>query len=494
MILSCSYVTLIFTTSTLAFVSVKSKDLTILGSKLRTAFENNEYVAFYDIPYARPAVNERRFKPPGEYKPISNYGIHDYRKAHRETKRNIEDCLYLSIFRPISNNKTENFPVLVWTNELANEHGPDFFIDEKVLVVTVSFRSSIFGFLNTEDDFAEGNMGAKDMLTALKWLRDNISLFNGDPNRVTIIGSGIAATVVASMLLSVSADDLFRRAVIIDGSALSPADYRPYNFEVSNKLYWKLKGRYNKFNRTQLYDLLLSSSTETLLGCTNLYDSTEIRDTQRLINTFSCGIEKSSKKAFMNKSPLTVYDRKFANNNVEVIFGYSTLYSLYKLKGLAKNRKLLIYLNYNFQYLLPFEGRPDKYNSKRFSYKGSLNIGWQSSVPNLEWSGATLGDEICYLFKCKSGADSYKSLKASDERLFIRKIVRLFGNFAKYGNPTPNRSDNDNILGTLVWTPVRGNEKLQAMNLGRHFKMIDVPEYERKFFWDQLKNEYFQDY
>lgn len=354
----------------------------------------------------------------------------------------------------------------------------------------MSFRSSIFGFLNTEDEFAEGNMGAKDIVTALKWLRDNISLFNGDPNRVTIIASGFAATVVASMLLSVSADGLFRRAVIIDGSALSPADYRPYNFEVSNKLYWKLKGRYGKFNRTQLYDLLLSSSTESLIGCTTLYDSTEVRDTQRLINTFSCGIEKSSKKAFMNKSPLKIYDRKFANNNVEVIFGYSTLHYLYKLKGLAENRKLLKYLNYNFQYLLPFEGRPDEYNSKRykeirqkilnfyflngtigerslrryakyvsdqmiypilrqvelhskfsrsnvylyrFSYKGSLNIGWQSSVPNLEWSGATLGDEICYLFKCKSEADSYKSHKSSDERLFIRKIVRLFANFAKYG-------------------------------------------------------------
>nr|XP_034835549.1 carboxylesterase 1E-like [Maniola hyperantus] len=225
---------LILTSST---VSLQSNEEKILGRKLKTIFENKPYVAFYKIPYAEPPINALRFKPPKDIfqlrKPINEFN----------STLNNEDCLYLSIYTPLTKNKTEKFPVLVWTHEYSNCHGPDFFIEEEVIVVTVSFRSAIFGFLNTEDDYAKGNMGAKDILMAVKWVRDNISLFNGDSNRVTIVSSGIASTVVASMLLSPNAEDLFTRAIILDGSALSPADYRPnHNNEVVKKIYWKLKG------------------------------------------------------------------------------------------------------------------------------------------------------------------------------------------------------------------------------------------------------------
>lgn len=379
----------------------------------------------------------------------------------------------------------------MWTHEYLNWHGPDFFIDEEVVVVTVSFRSGVFGFLNTEDDYAKGNMGAKDVLMALKWVRGHIDLFNGDPNRVTVLGSGISSTVVASMLLSPAAEDLFTRVVIIDGSALSPADYRPSNVAVK-KLYRKLKGNVGNFpHKEHVYEVLSNASYNELITVSrNLYDSTEVRDHQRLINSFSCSVENVTKGAFMSKHPIVLYENQLINSNVDVMFGYTTLPNLYKLQGLEKNRAPLKYLNYNFQYLLPFEGRSDEYGSERyniirrrimdfyfingtitekslrrytkylsdqviypllrqvvkhskvshgrvylyrFAYHGSLNLGWKSSVPNLKWAGSTLGDEICYLFKCKSRTSEYKGLEASDERHFIEKIVRLLANFAKYG-------------------------------------------------------------
>ncbi|XP_034835433.2 juvenile hormone esterase-like [Maniola hyperantus] len=530
---------LILTSST---VSLQSNEEKILGRKLKTIFENKPYVAFYKIPYAEPPINALRFKPPKDIfqlrKPINEFN----------STLNNEDCLYLSIYTPLTKNKTEKFPVLVWTHEYSNCHGPDFFIEEEVIVVTVSFRSAIFGFLNTEDDYAKGNMGAKDILMAVKWVRDNISLFNGDSNRVTIVSSGIASTVVASMLLSPNAEDLFTRAIILDGSALSPADYRPnHNNEVVKKIYWKLKGRINKFDKKELYEILGSASfNELLLASRNLYDSSEVRDNQRIINSFSCSVETTMKGAFMNQHPLDAYESKLVNTNIDVIFGYTTLPNLYRLQGISRNRILMKYLNYNFQYLLPFEGICDEYGSKRykrirkqimdfyfvngtitkrslrryakylsdqviypllrqallhvktrsnvylsrFAYQGSLNIGWKSSVPNLKWAGATLGDEICYLFKCKSKTEDYKRHEASNERQFIKKIVRLFANFAKYGNPTPCPSDN--ILGNLQWNPLKRDKKLQAMNLGRSLRMIEVPEVERMNFWDQLREELFQ--
>lgn len=370
-------------------------------------------------------------------------------------------------------------------------HGPDFLIDEDIIIVTVSFRTSIFGFLNTGDDFAEGNMGAKDIITALRWIRDNISYFNGDLNKVTLFGSGSTAPIVASFLLSSAGEDLFKRVIIQDGSALSPADYRSYNFEIANKLYWNLNGPFEKFNRTRLYELLSKSTVRKLLVASHdLYDSTEVRDNQRLINSFSPTVEVSGKSGFINKLPFEVYKRKITNNAVELMMGFSNLNSFHKLGGFVKNRKLLKYLNYNFQYLLPFEGRRDEYGSKlyrkirrkimdfyfvngtagerslrryakyvsdqviypilrqaslhsqvscnnvylyRFTFRGSFNIMWNTFLRNLNLRGATSGDEICYQFKCKSLSTSYDTTASTDERIFIKKIARLLANFAKYG-------------------------------------------------------------
>lgn len=389
------------------------------------------------------------------------------------------------------NYQDTSFPVIVWLHEFAIDHGPDFLIDENIIVVTVIYRTKILGFLNTEDKFARGNMGAKDILLALKWVRENIVHFNGDPNRVTVIGSGIAANLVASFLISPLAEDLFARAVVQSGSALSPADYRSCNFEIINKLFFKFCGVFAKFNRTSLYERLLNVTSRELASVSrNLFDSTEIRDDQRLINDFGSTVETTKKKAFMDESPVTKYRKRFINREIDVMMGYNSLESIYKLEGLADNKHLLKYMNYNFQYLLPFEGKKDEYGSKRykkikqnimdfyfangtigerslrryakylsdqviypvlrqarlhsvrssnhvylyrFAFRGSLNAVWSSTLSKLRFNGATSGDEICYQFRCKSLEHAYVDSEVTFERYFVKKIARLLANFAKYG-------------------------------------------------------------
>lgn len=401
-----------------------------------------------------------------------------------------EDVLYLTVFMPNEKWRDKDYAVIVWLHEHSTYHSPDFLIDEDVIVVTISFRTSIFGFLNTEDCFARGNMGAKDILLGLKWIRENIVYFNGDPNKVTVIGSGAASDVVASFLLSPLAEDLFSRVVIQSGSALNPVVFNSYNLRILHKLYWSLCGWAEKFDRTRLYELLLNASGKKLAVLSqDLFDSTEVRNDQRMINSFGPTVELLKKGAFMDAVPPKMYEEGRINNNVEVLMGFASLESLYKLEGFVNNRKLLKYINYNFQYLLPFEGRKDEYGSKqykkirrkimdfyfvngtirerslrrygkylsdqviypvlrqarlhaqtsrnhvylyRFSFKGSLNIVWNSVLDNLKLSGATAGDEICYQFRCKSSS-GYNSAEASDERHFIKKIARLLANFAKYG-------------------------------------------------------------
>ncbi|XP_050674506.1 carboxylesterase 4A-like isoform X2 [Leptidea sinapis] len=463
-----------------------------------------------------------------------------------------EDCLYLTIFMPIViginifmpiTRPIQQYPVLIWFHEHSSFHGSDFFIDEEVIVVRAGYRTRIFGFLNTDDDFAEGNMGAKDIITAIKWVKNNIKLFNGDPERITAAGSGTAATTVASMLVSPMAKSLCSGFIVLSGSALSPSNYNKEHLKATNKVLNKLQSQYKTFNRRSLYEILSNCTTDKLLSVSRgLFDSTEVRDNQRLINSFSCSLEITSKDPFMRQPPLELYETKCVNN-IPVIMGYTNLESLFRLKGIAHNRNLLSYLNYNFQYVLPFEGQTYEYESKsykniqrqimgfyflngtiterslrryakyisdiqtysllrqavlqcgissspvylyRFAFKGSFNIGWRNSVPNLNWTGATENDEICYLFRCKSLYSAYSDAQ-SNEKEFIGKIVELFANFVKNGNPSRDKGGYE--LDNLKWDPLKSDTNIRAMNLARELKMVTVPEGKRMRFWDRLRKE-----
>ncbi|XP_047525219.1 juvenile hormone esterase-like [Pieris napi] len=521
-------------------IFVTFNESVIVGKYFRTIFGDKSYAGFFNIPYAEPPLAELRFKPPIGPRSFENYKIYAYDQDTDQWNGFTEDCLYLSIFMPLSKNTK---PVLVWLHEHSYWHGPDFFIDEEILVVTVSFRTGIFGFLNTEDEFAEGNLGVKDIQMSLEWLKHNVNKFNGDPKSITIVGAGLAATPAASMLLNMG-KELFSKIIVLSGSALSPADYKNFNFEIANKLFNRLGDPLKRFNRKELYELLKNGTTDKLLSASReLFDSTEVRDNQRLINPFGCSLEIASKDPFMKWTPIEMYNRK-AVNNVPVLIGYTSLPSLCKIRGLASNRELLKYLNYNFQYLLPFEGRVDEYNCKRykkikqrikefyflngtiterslrrfakylsdidifpllrqaslqsdisscpvylyrFAFKGSFNIGWRNCVPNLNWSGASLHDEICYLFKCKSLNHVYNRAE-SNERDFIKKIVRLLANFIKHGNPTPH--DNDEVLKNIQWMPLSKGKHLKAINFGKLIRMRDIPEEERMRFWYHLQRDF----
>lgn len=103
-------------------------------------------------------------------------------------------------------------------------YGPDFFMQHDVLLVIPNFRSSVFGFLSFNDPSLEvpGNAGLKDQRLALKWIKENISAFGGDPEQVTIYGHSTGAACAQYHLLTPSCKGLFQRAIVSSGSALTP--------------------------------------------------------------------------------------------------------------------------------------------------------------------------------------------------------------------------------------------------------------------------------
>ncbi|KAG8147574.1 hypothetical protein E2320_000178, partial [Naja naja] len=71
-----------------------------------------------------------------------------------------------------------------------------------VIVVTMNYRLGVLGFMSTSDQSAKGNYGLLDQIQALRWLNENIGHFGGDPERITIFGSGAGASCVNLLILS----------------------------------------------------------------------------------------------------------------------------------------------------------------------------------------------------------------------------------------------------------------------------------------------------
>ncbi|ETN74691.1 hypothetical protein NECAME_12801 [Necator americanus] len=122
-----------------------------------------------------------------------------------------EDCLYLNVFAPAMD-PVKSYPVMFYI------HGGGFMMDSAVrykpsnvarllvkhgvVVVTIQYRLGYLGYFCTGDDVAKGNYGLWDQLEALKWTKENIHHFGGDPNRITVAGQSAGA--VSADLLSLS--------------------------------------------------------------------------------------------------------------------------------------------------------------------------------------------------------------------------------------------------------------------------------------------------
>ena len=99
-----------------------------------------------------------------------------------------------------------------------------------VVVVIIQYRLGPFGFLTTGDSAAPGNYGMLDQVEALKWVKENIQNFGGNPSKVTIFGQSAVGFSVGLHLLSPLSGDLFHQAILESGVDLSPIAIQPTSF------------------------------------------------------------------------------------------------------------------------------------------------------------------------------------------------------------------------------------------------------------------------
>lgn len=199
---------------------------------------------FMGIPFAAPPIGDLRWHPPQPATPWA--GI---RPAHRFGPRAMqlpvfgdmnfrsagmgEDCLYLNVWAPAAPAE-EPLPVLVYFYGGGNVAGdgsePRYdgarLARRGIVTVTANYRLNIFGFfahpaLTAESpDRASGNYGYLDQAAALRWVRDNIAAFGGDPGRVTIAGESAGSIAVSALMVSPLAQHLFAGAIGSSGSLL----------------------------------------------------------------------------------------------------------------------------------------------------------------------------------------------------------------------------------------------------------------------------------
>ena len=184
-------------------------------------------------------------------------------------------CLVLNVWTPAIGDKGKR-PVLVWLHgrgwyagggSETMYDGLSFASRSNAVVVTINHRLNVFGFLHLaeiagEDYAGSGVSGALDIILALKWVRDNIENFGGDPGRVTIFGESGGGSKVSHLLGMPSAKGLFHRAIIQSGPGLRGVDPKDAS-EKADRLLFELGIKDNKL------DNLLQLPAQQLLDAVN---------------------------------------------------------------------------------------------------------------------------------------------------------------------------------------------------------------------------------
>ena len=238
------------------------------------------------VPYAAPPVGEARWRPPAPAAPWS--GVRDATTFappcaqpdfDSEGTVGQEDCLNLNVFAPAGASAGDALPVLVHLHPGSNSFGRPYenasaFVERGVIVVTVAYRLGIFGFvghpaLSAEANGSSGEYGVLDQIAALRWVRDNIRAFGGDPGNVTLAGMSAGSFDTVAIMTSPLARGLITRA------------------SVQGEAFWPLTGAFNRIADAEQLgseignsvgcstaECLRALDTDTLVAATGFLDVT----------------------------------------------------------------------------------------------------------------------------------------------------------------------------------------------------------------------------
>ncbi len=364
--------------------------------------------------YDATAYGSCSYQPRSFYNEEENPGkifyYNEFRKG--ETYTYDEDCLFLNIWTPESADADSKLPVLVYihgggfTGGCGHEKhfdGP-VWAQKGVVAVTINYRLGPMGFVCLpelkEESGHTGNYGLYDQLTALKWVKNNISAFGGDGEKITIMGQSAGAMSVQHLCQSDLTDGLFRSAVMSSGvglgSFITSVPEKNYDF-------WK--------------EVMKRTGAETL---------EEFRKVspERLFSQW-----KQIKGSFMATAP--VKDGEFikgnpAPKNIPYMIGSTShdmapalLYSITKKWGIKNNAYV-----WHFDRMLPGDDKGAWHSSDLWYWFGTLKNCWRP----MEEKDYRLSDEMTsYLCNFVKNQDPNGDGLPGWEKCTDRKTVMCLG-------------------------------------------------------------------
>lgn len=194
--------------------------------------------SFRGIRYAEAPIGEQRFQRPtfkrlsGDVNAINNGPPCPQPEPNNPYKViGNEDCLLLNIFTPQMPDETTGLPVVVWIHGggyrygSAAQYGGEPLTQNGVIFVPIQYRLGSFGVIGDGSRDFSGNLALLDMASAVRWVKDYISWFGGDPNQIKVIGHGSGATAAMVLTSATMARSSISGVVAMSGSSLQPNSY-----------------------------------------------------------------------------------------------------------------------------------------------------------------------------------------------------------------------------------------------------------------------------
>jgi para-nitrobenzyl esterase len=208
--------------------------------KLEGKHQGGLYV-FKGIPYAAPPVGDLRWMPPQPVKPwkdvrpakefgtIAPQNLMPAGLIKHVEQQQSEDCLFLNVWTPGLDNAKR--PVMVWIHggafAIGSGSDPQFNSDilpkkGNIVLVTLNYRLGMLGFLRLKDATvgkipSTGNEGFLDQVAALKWVKENIEAFGGDPKNITVFGESAGGMSIGCLMVMPAAKGLFQKGILESG-------------------------------------------------------------------------------------------------------------------------------------------------------------------------------------------------------------------------------------------------------------------------------------
>ncbi|XP_058812878.1 juvenile hormone esterase-like [Topomyia yanbarensis] len=510
------------------------------------------YFQFNGIPYAEPPVGDLRFRNPvphGGWTGVrdgTNFGENCPVLSVLSDYSGSEDCLFINVY---TQNIIGSRPVMVWIHGGAfvagsgdaRMYGPDFLVQENVVVVSFNYRLGILGFFSTGDTHAQGNWGMKDCVEALRWVRDNIAAFGGDPNNITIFGESAGGAAVHFLVLSPMAAGLFHKAIAQSGTALSPWAFQYNPVEMSRNI---ADAFGYPHDTAELTRLLRYTPIPNFVDLQRLPTDIPIpRGFKPFEFVPSAEPVNSAEPTFLTQRPIEVL-RSGSYNHVPLMIGYTSIESLFMVREhnidstvwneFSRNPHFFVPHYWNIpvgtagssavsqafrdfywqdqtlgpnimfewakfhtdqQFIYPVDKtvaltaptntQPTYYY--QFSFDGDLNL-LKRLLLLSEFPGAMHADELPYLWSITNLPVS--PVLPGNHALTVRqRMVRLWTNFAITGSPTPNSDTN---LQNIHWAPVNEND-MAYLDIGHDLVTGNRPNQARLDLWKDLEERYAND-